>query len=138
MNKILPLISRLILGTIFLVAGINGFFVIFDLEPFITTSPEAMAIFQFKYLLIIEKSLEVVCGTLLVINQYTPLAVSILTPIVTNIFLLHLFVDHSLLFLAIILVIFNVYLLFYYKGNFIRILERKPKPWSYISQQESD
>src|SRR5699024_7365945 len=107
-------IIRLILGTIFLVAGINGFFVIFDLEPFNTTSPEAMAIFQFEYLLIIEKPLEVVCGTLLIINQYIPLAVAVLSPIVANIFLLHLFADHSSLIFALILVIINVYLLFYY------------------------
>ena len=128
MTKIFMQISRLFLGVVFLVAGINGYFVIFGLEPFIATSPEAMALFEFKYLLIVEKSLEVICGILLLINQFIPLAIAILSPIVANIFLLHLFLDHSLLLLAIILVLTHCYLLFYYRKNFMSILERKPKP----------
>lgn len=121
-------ISRLFLGIIFLVAGINGYFVIFGFEPFIATSPEAMALFEFEYLLIAEKSLEVICGILLIINQFTPLAIAILSPIVANIFLLHLFLDHSLLILAVMLVLTHGYLLFYYRKNFMSILERKSKP----------
>ncbi|WP_252504478.1 hypothetical protein [Sporosarcina sp. Marseille-Q4943] len=121
-------ISRLLLGIIFLVAGINGYFVIFGLEPFIATSPEAMALFEFKYLLIVEKSLEIICGTLLLTNQFVPLAIAILAPIVVNIFLLHLFLDHSLLLLAVLLVLALGYLLFSYRKNFIGIFERKPKP----------
>ncbi len=121
-------ISRLFLGIIFLIAGINGYFVIFGFEPFIATSPEAMALFGFEYLLIAEKSLEVICGILLIINQFTPLAIAILSPIVANIFLLHLFLDHSLLILAVILVLTHGYLLFYYRKNFMSILERKSKP----------
>ncbi|KAB2328746.1 DoxX family membrane protein [Cytobacillus depressus] len=128
MSKIFMQISRLFLGIIFLVAGINGYFVIFGFEPFIVTSLEAMALFEFEYLLIAEKSLEVTCGILLIINQFTPLAIAILSPIVANIFLLHLFLDHSLLILAVILVLTHVYLLFYYRKNFMSILERKSKP----------
>ncbi len=119
-------ISRLFLGVVFLIAGINGYFVIFGFEPFIATSPEAMALFEFKYLLIAEKSLEVICGILLIINQFIPLAISILSPIVANIFLLHLFLDHSLLLLAIMLVLTLGFLLFYYRMNFMSVLERKP------------
>ncbi|WP_028391074.1 DoxX family membrane protein [Bacillus cihuensis] len=128
MSKIFMQISRLFLGIIFLIAGINGYFVIFGFEPFIATSPEAMALFGFEYLLIAEKSLEVICGILLIINQFTPLAIAILSPIVANIFLLHLFLDHSLLILAVILVLTHGYLLFYYRKNFMSILERKSKP----------
>ncbi|MFS0689920.1 hypothetical protein AB1K89_11875 [Sporosarcina sp. 179-K 8C2 HS] len=120
-------VSRLLLGVIFLVAGINGYFVIFGLEPFIATSPEAMALFEFKYLLIAEKSLEIICGILLLTNQFVPLAIAILAPIVANIFLLHLFLDHSLLLLAILLVLAFGYLLFSCRKNFIGILERQPK-----------
>src|SRR5690625_4861359 len=119
-------INRLFLGIVFLVAGINGYFVIFGLEPFIATSPDAMALFEFEYILIVEKSLEVICGILLIINQFIPLAIAILSPIVANILLLHLFLDHSLLPLAIMLVLTLGFLLFYYRKNFMNILERKP------------
>ncbi len=119
-------LCRLFLGIVFLVAGINGYFVIFGLDPFIETSPEAMALFEFNYLLIAEKTLEILCGILLLSNQFVPLTIAILSPIVANIFLLHVFLDHSLLLLAVLLVLMLGYLLFYYRENFLRILERKP------------
>ncbi|MFT4416624.1 DoxX family membrane protein [Fredinandcohnia humi] len=127
MTKIFMHISRLFLGVVFCVAGINGFFVIFGLEPFIATSPEAMALFQFKYLLVVEKSLEIICGILLLLNRFVPLALVILSPIVANIFLLHLFQDHSLLLLAAILSLALSHLLFCYRENFMSLLESKPR-----------
>ena len=124
MTNIFMQISRLFLGGIFMLAGLNGYFVIFGLEPFIATSPEAMALFEFEYLLIAEKSLEIICGILLLINLFIPLALTILTPIIANIFLLHLFLDHSLLLLAVMLIITHGYLLFFYRDNFRSILEK--------------
>ncbi len=127
LTKLWMQICRIFLGVMFLVAGVNGYFVILGLDPFIATSPDAMALFEFEYLLIIEKSLEVICGVLLLIHQFIPLVLTILSPITANIFLLHLFLDPSLLALAIVLVLCHGYLLYYYKDNFIAILERKPK-----------
>lgn len=124
--KITMHISRILLGVIFLGAGINGFFVIFGLEPFIDTSPEAMALFEFEYLLVAEKSLEVICGILLLINQFVPLAVAILTPLIVNILMLHLFLDPTLLPLAIVLTVANGFMLFYYRQSFTQLFERKP------------
>ncbi len=126
LSKALMSISRIGLGFIFLIAGLNGYFVIFNLEPFIATSPEAMSLFEFGYLLIIEKSLEIICGVLLIINRFVPLALALLLPIIVNIFLLHLFLDRSLLLLAVILVVMQSYLLFCYRRNFISLLEKKP------------
>ncbi|MEE3954448.1 hypothetical protein [Peribacillus frigoritolerans] len=126
MNKVLLHLSRTLLGLIFLIAGLNGYFVIFDFEPFIATSPEAMALFKFEYLLIFEKFLEIVCGVLLLSNRFVPLALAILSPIIANIFFLHLFLDHSLLVLAVILVIMYSYLFFCYRKSFKSILEKKP------------
>jgi len=126
MSNTFIIISRFCLGLIFLVAGLNGYFVIFEMEPLIQTSPEAMALFEFRYLLIVEKSLEIICGVLLLINRFTPLTLAILLPIVANIFLFHLFIDHSLLPLAIFLVIILSYLLFCYRKSFISLFERKP------------
>ncbi|MFM1654703.1 hypothetical protein ACI7RC_21780 [Brevibacillus sp. B_LB10_24] len=126
MSKTFLHISRFLFGFIFLVAGINGYFVILGLEPFIATSPDAMALFEFQYLLVFEKSLEILCGILLLVNRFVPLVLAILSPIVANIFLLHLFLDHSLLPLAVILVIMQGYLLFCYRKNFTSLLEKKP------------
>ncbi|WP_156289799.1 hypothetical protein [Oceanobacillus salinisoli] len=128
MTKYFLAFSRISLGFIFLIAGINGYFVIFNLEPFIATSPEAMALFEFQYLLIFEKSLEIICGLLLLINRFVPLALLILAPIIGNILLLHIFLDHSLLLLAILLGIMHGFMLYCYRKNFIGIFEIKPSP----------
>ncbi|MBU9714594.1 DoxX family membrane protein [Evansella tamaricis] len=125
MSRFLPTAARIFLGIIFLGAGINGYFVIFGLDPFIATSPEAMALFEFQYLLVFEKTLEVICGILLLINRFVPLSLAVLSPIIANIFLLHLFLDRSLLLLAIVLVLTLGYLLYQYRWNFLGILERK-------------
>lgn len=126
MKKLALHIPRVFLGVLFLVAGVNGFFVIFGLNPFIATSPEAMSLFDFTYLLVAEKSLEVFCGLLLLSNRYVPLALAILTPLVVNIFLLHLFQDHSLLLLAIVIVVAHGILLVFYRNNFKSIFEKRP------------
>lgn len=126
MNIIVP-ITRVFLGLIFLFGGVNGFFVWFSgLEPFIFVSREAMAILQYDYLLVVEKSLEVICGLLLLLDRYVPLALAILTPIITNILLLHLFIDPSFLALAILLSIAQTTLLIHYRSNFKGLFEKSP------------
>lgn len=126
MTKALLTITRLFLGLVFLGAGVNGYFVILELEPFIPTSPEAMSLFQFSYLLIFEKTLEILSGILLLTNRYVPLGLAVLSPIIVNILLLHLFLDHSLLLLAILLVISYCYLFYHYRNNFKSIFEKHP------------
>lgn len=121
-------LCRLFLGIVFLGGGTNGYFFIFGLEPFIAMSPDAMVLFEFKYLLVVVKSLEVIGGILLLSNRFVPLAISILSPIVVNILLLHVFLDHSLLLLAMLLAIALGYLLFFYRKNFMGLLERKYDP----------
>ncbi|WP_318240984.1 DoxX family membrane protein [Ureibacillus galli] len=125
MNRYVMHIIRILLGVIFFSAGVNGFIVFWGMESLFPTSNEAMILFQFDYLLIVEKTIEVLCGVFLLLNRYVPLAVASLLPIIVNIFLLHVFVDPSLLILAIILIIFEVYLLIYFRGNFIQLFEKK-------------
>ncbi|WP_245613714.1 DoxX family membrane protein [Alkalihalobacterium bogoriense] len=115
---------RLFLGIVFLGAGLNGFLVIFSIDPWIETSEQAMVLFQFNYLLVAVKSLEVLCGVLLCVNRYVPLALVLLSPILVNILLLHIFVDHSLLPLAFILFIAHGILVLFYKDNFRTLLKR--------------
>ena len=79
--KKIECVARFFLGIVFLVAGINGYVYLFGLEPFVATSPEAMQLFQFDYLLVVEKSLEIICGILLLANRYVSLALAILAPL---------------------------------------------------------
>lgn len=126
MNSKLMHVTRVLLGFIFLVAGVNGYFEILGFETFAPTSDAAMALFEFKYLLVVEKSLEVICALLLLSNRFVPLALITLAPLIVNILLIHIFLDPSLLVLAIVLVILEGYLIYYYRDNFVRIFEKTP------------
>jgi uncharacterized membrane protein YphA (DoxX/SURF4 family) len=115
--------GRWVLGLVFLLAGLNGWAVFFGFSPFLPTSPKAMEFFQFPYLLFTEKSIEVIGGFLLLFNRFVPLTLAVLAPIVINIFLFHLFVDPSLLPLAVLLVVLETYLLWNHRQRYRPLLE---------------
>jgi uncharacterized membrane protein YphA (DoxX/SURF4 family) len=86
------LISRILLGLIFTVFGLNGFIQVIDPPPM----PEAAgqfigALAGTGYLLTLVKLVEVVCGVLLLAGRYVPLSLVLLGPVVVNILLFHLF-----------------------------------------------
>lgn len=118
------------LGVIFLGAGFNGYLVLFGLNPILPTSPEAMEFLGTGYLLVLEKTAELICGILLLIRRFIPLALTILTVIISNILAFHLFVDHTLLPFALLLVALHVPLLLGYRHSFRGLLNRNAKPTS--------
>ncbi len=120
-------VARIFLGIVFLGAGINGFVVGLGFDPIAPTSPAAMALFEFEYLLFAEKGLEVICGVLLLANRFVVLTLAALAAIIVNILLLHIFLDWSLLPLAIVMCIAYGYLVHYYWDYFKRLFDVKAK-----------
>lgn len=83
------LIARILLGFIFLIFGLNGFYTFIpvpEFHPFM----EIMVSSGFIYF---EKAFEVIGGSLLPINRYVLAALLILGPIVINILLYHILID---------------------------------------------
>ncbi|MBS4202193.1 hypothetical protein KHA93_21520 [Bacillus sp. FJAT-49732] len=115
-------VSELLLGLIFLCAGLNGYIVLFGFNPLFPTSPKAMEFLGTGYLLAMEKTPEIVCGILLIIRRLVPLALTILAPIIINILAFHIFVDHALLPLALILFLLEVILIWRYRKSFMGLL----------------
>ncbi len=114
--KKLPLIARMLLGLIFFVFGLNGFL------NFIPTPemPENMTTIMngfmaMGYFFPLLKGTEVLCGLLLLIGAFVPLALIVLAPIILNIFLLHAFVAPDGLPIAIVIGLLEVYLAFFAK-----------------------
>jgi putative oxidoreductase len=111
MNK-LALVSRLLLGLVFLGSGIAFFF---------TTPPPLegpMAEFfngmnATGYFFKLLKVTEIICGILLLSGMYVPLALVILAPIVLNIFLVHVFMQPQGLPIAVVMGILEAYLAFF-------------------------
>ena len=103
--KIVTLISRLLLGFIFLVFGLNGFLHFIHMPPPTGIAAQFFtAIFISKYWVVIF-ALQVLGGVLLLVNRYVPLALVILGPIIVNIFFFHLFMAPAGLPLAILVAI---------------------------------
>lgn len=115
--KKLPLIARLILGLIFFVFGLNGFF---HFIPMPETMPENLTTFMTgmiasKYFFPLLAGTQTVCGLLLLIGAFVPLALVVLAPVVLNIILVHIFMDPSGLPIAIFVGILEAYLAFFAK-----------------------
>ena len=105
--KITSVIARLLLGLIFLVFGLNGFLHFIPMPP----PPPGTAAAQFfgalytsNYLVVIFL-LQIVGAILLLINRYVPLALTILAPIIFNIFFFHCLMAPSGLPLALVVTI---------------------------------
>lgn len=113
--KKLPLIARLMLGLIFFVFGLNGFF---HFIPMPETMPDNMKTFMSGlmatgYFLPLLSGTQAVCGALLLIGAFVPLALIVLAPVILNIFLVHVFIDNNGLILAIVIGLLEVYLAFF-------------------------
>jgi hypothetical protein len=118
--KFLTKIFSIVLGLIFLSAGINGYLVLFGVEPIFPTSPQAEIFLGDGYFLALEKGVEIIGGLFLIIGRFQPLILLILAPIVVNILAFHIFVDLDLILLAIVVTILELFLLWanraHYKG----------------------
>src|SRR6478752_143842 len=104
--KILTHISRLLLGLIFLVFGLNGFLHFIPMPPPSGVAGQFLgAMFVSNYLLAVS-GLQVISGALLLINRYVPLALTILGPIIVNILLFHALMSPAGIGLAVFVAIF--------------------------------
>lgn len=92
MNKWIR-VAEILLGMIFLGAGLNGYAVLFGFEAFAPTSPDAMKFLGDGYLLALEKGVEIIAGILLLIGRFVPLVLIVLASLIVNILAFHLFVD---------------------------------------------
>ena len=104
--KIAALIARILLGLIFFVFGLNGFlnFIPMGAMPSGLAGQFFAVLFQSHYVLFIS-AFELAGGALLLANRYVPLALTILGPVIVNILLYHLLLDHADAPLAIVVAI---------------------------------
>ncbi len=104
--KIVSMIARILLGLVFFVFGLNGFFNFLPAPPF---PPGNAGVFvgiliSTHYFLVV-KAIEVTGGALLLVNRRVPLALTLLGPVIVNIFLFHTFMAPSGLPMALIIVV---------------------------------
>jgi putative oxidoreductase len=90
MNNKLGLASRLFLGLVFTVFGLNGFLNFLPMPPLPEQAGQFLgALGATGYFFPVLKGTEVICGVLLLVNKFAALSVVILAPIILQIVLFH-------------------------------------------------
>jgi hypothetical protein len=124
--KTVFLVSRILLGVIFTVFGLNGFLHFLPMGP----APSGLA---GQYLTVVSEShyitvifaFQLICGILLLINQFVPLAVTILAGVLTNILLFHITMAPAGLPLALFTLVLWILVFASVRSHFAGIFTQK-------------
>jgi len=140
MIRYLPLVVRFLVGAIFFVFGLNGFF---NFIPMPATPPQRVVPFMTGlmaagYFFPLLKLTETVCGLLLLTNRFVPLALIVLAPIVVNIAAVHFILDPSGAAMAAFLVMALAYLGWEYRFYFRGVLTARTEPDHSAASQSSN
>src|SRR5271156_1133521 len=124
--KIVVLIARILLGLVFLVFGLNGFFNFLKMGemPSGLAGQFVTALIQSHYVLVVS-ALQIAGGALLLVNRYVPLGLTILGPIIVNIFLYHLLLFHMGVGIAIVVAILWGIIAYYHRKSFAGLFVQK-------------
>ena len=100
--KTVSLLSRLLLGLIFLVFGLNGFLNFIPMPPPTGVAAQYMGALFVSHYLVAIFLLQLIAGGLLLANRFVPIALVLLGPVVVNILLFHALMAPAGLPLAVI------------------------------------
>jgi putative oxidoreductase len=124
--KIASLIARILLGALFVFAGSNHLFNFLPKQP-MPPGPAGellSGMVDTGYMNFIGIS-EVLAGLLLIVNQFVPLSLTILGPIIVNIFVLNALIMPKALPVAIILIVLWIVGAWPLRPIFFPLLQRK-------------
>ena len=112
-------IVRLLLGLIFVGAGLNGFFLFFTPPKHSPDGGAFIDLLVSSGYMDVEKALEVMGGALLLWNRYVLLGLVILGPLVVNILLFHLLLERkALLWMGVLPFLLWASLMWAYRRHF--------------------
>jgi uncharacterized membrane protein YphA (DoxX/SURF4 family) len=120
--KIATITARILLGLVFVVFGSN-FFLHFIPQP---PPPPGLALDYFKvfaasgYMYVVG-ALQVLCGLLLLIGRFVPLALTILAAMIFNILVFHILMAPEGLPIGIVVAVLEVFLIWSYRDRFAGI-----------------
>ncbi len=123
--RFLPVIARLLLGLVFFVFGLNGFFH-FIPQPKDAMSEGATALLtgfmKSGYMMPLLFGTQTLVGALLLLNCFVPLALALIAPVVVNIVAFHLFLAPSGLPIAFVVLALELFLAWSYRRVYAPML----------------
>jgi uncharacterized membrane protein YphA (DoxX/SURF4 family) len=126
----IAIVARILLGLIFFVFGLNGFFHFLP-ASFFPPMPEPAGAFMGAlsttgYMIPLIKIFEIICGIIFLTGFYVPLGLIMIAPGIYNILLFHFFLAPGGLPLAITIVFLHAFLVYAYWHSFCGLLIPKP------------
>src|SRR5436190_5738616 len=121
-------ISRILLGFIYLVFGLDYFFQFIPYEPHHTGRVAAFkaGLIGIGYFYPMLKSIQIVAGLSLLINRYAPFSAVVVFPISLNVFLYHTILVPSGWLMGVMLIVPNLFLGYAYRKYYHGMFVRKP------------
>jgi len=123
--KIISVIARFLLGFIFLVFGLNGFFHFLSMPAPTGVAGQFMGALFASHFLIVIFAIQLIGAVLLLINCYVPLALTLLAPIIVNIVLIHILMAPSGLPLALVVTVLWVLVFLSVQSAFRGLLQQR-------------
>jgi putative oxidoreductase len=122
--KIVVVIARVLLGLMFVFFGLNGFLNFLPAPP-LTGVPGAFlgALITSHYVYLV-CAFQVLAGLFLLVNQFLPLGLALLAPVIVNIVTYHLTMQRSGAQLAILAAILWVFLAWKFRAYFAPLATR--------------
>lgn len=115
----LPGASRVVLGLVFTVFGLNGFFGFLPQPPVPPAAASLLgALFSAGYFFPLLKGIEVLAGVLLLTRVAVPLALTLLAPIVLNIVAFHLFLAPGGMLITLVVLATELHLAWIHRAAF--------------------
>jgi hypothetical protein len=126
----LPTVARVVMGLIFFVIGLNGFFFFLPQPSTIPAGAIALngAFMQSGYLFQLIMGTQVVVGVLLLSNRFVPLALAVTAPVVVNIISFHVFLWPASIGLPLLVLALELYLAWAYRAAFRPMLALRATP----------
>jgi len=123
------IISRILLGFIYLVFGLDYFLHFIPYEPHHTGRVAAFkaGLMGVGYFYPMIKSIQIVGGIALLINLYAPFFAVVVFPISVNVFLYHTILVPSGWLMGVLLLVPNLFLGYAYRKYYHGMFVRKPK-----------
>ncbi len=128
MKAKIDMAAQALLGLVFFVFGLNGFFEFLPMPEMGETAGTFFGgLAATGYFLPVLKIVETGCGLLLLLRLFSPLALVVLAPVIVQILLFHVFLDPAGLPMAVVITLLAVYLgLGVYRNSFIGVLQPRP------------
>ena len=122
--KILVVIARVLLGLMFLIFGLNGFLNFLPAPPLTGVSGAFLGALMTSHYVYLICAVQALAGLFLLANQFLPLGLALLAPVIANIVTYHLTMQRSGAQLAILATILWGFLAWKFRAYYAPLATR--------------